>query len=295
MEVFSSKRIASPNKVAPILILALMLATCFATDSVRAQSSPCSGTPPPTETSHPIFKKGANVFVMYDGSLSQTQIDQAKDGFESWNAANVQNGSGIHFQDQNGTADASILITNGTLASSTVSGESFQAGADGYIQTMTIIFNTGAATVSATSNDPYFDPTKLGYDTVFRKNAEHGIGHGMGLSDATLPQTPGDTVMNNAVDNCPNDNCGNEPVAVTPCDSSVVQHEPAYAPSPSPTPVATPPDGNGGCNDCYYYPYNGGGYSYCSYNCTDYYTCASYGDKTECQYQGTDCEVEGCY
>ena len=49
------------------------------------------------------------------------------------------------------------------------------------------------------------------------------MGHGLGLNDAYNPQTPGDTVMNNAVQNCPNDNCGNEPVFVTPCDRNAIQ------------------------------------------------------------------------
>ncbi len=42
----------------------------------------------------------------------------------------------------------------------------------------------------------------------------------------------------------------------------------------------------------YYYPDGGG---YCWSDCTDYYSCASYNDQTECQYQGTDCSSKGCW
>src|SRR6266404_6239598 len=81
-------------------------------DVVRSQSSPCAGTPPPPDSSHPIFKAGANVFVIYDSSLSQAEISQARAGFDSWNTANNQNGSGVHFQVQNANADSSIVISN---------------------------------------------------------------------------------------------------------------------------------------------------------------------------------------
>jgi len=126
---------------------------------------------------------------------------------------------------------------------------------------MTITFNT-AATVSGTSTDPYYDSRLPGYDTVFQKNFEHGVGHGLGLHDAGIPQTAGDTVMNNGHDNCPNDYCGTnnagwQPLNVTPCDTSVVQQEPTYAPTPTPTPTATPCGTEGdycyGASCCYGY------------------------------------------
>jgi len=137
------------KKLGLIQTLTVVVSTSLLVGVARPQSSPCTGTPPPTETSHPIFKAGANVFVMYDSSLSQTESDHSKAGFQSWNAANAQNGSGVHFQDQDPNADVSVLVRNGTLASSTVSGESFSAGPDGTIQTMTIIFNTIIATQSS--------------------------------------------------------------------------------------------------------------------------------------------------
>ncbi|TMP99909.1 MAG: hypothetical protein E6L09_08155 [Verrucomicrobia bacterium] len=240
----------------------------------HAQSSPCQGTPPPVNTGQIIFKPGANVFVMYDTSLSQTQVDQSKAGMASWNSANVQNGTGVHFQDNNSYADASILVSYGTRGNpDEIAWSTFSAGPDGFIETMTITFNS-VTTVNSSSTDPYLDPTKPGYDTVFQKNWQHETGHGMGLGDAPKPQTAGNSVMNNALDNCPNDNCGNQPLSVTPCDSSVVQKVPAYQPAPTPTP--TPDDGcapgtkkecldrNTGNNDFNYYwdPEN----CYCMYH-----------------------------
>ena len=176
---------------------------------------------------------------MYDSSLGQTQIDQARAGFQSWNSAGV-----VTFQDHNGAADAVLYVTNGTLPSHIASGESYHAGSDGYLESMTITFNIFDAGVSPTSNDPYFDPTQPGYDTIFQKNMQHGMGHGLGLFDASEPQTSGDTVMNNARQNCPNDNCGNQPITVKPCDTHAAQNSPFYTPAPTPTP--TPP------SECWY-------------------------------------------
>jgi len=127
----SHNRITCLKLVALGFIVAMLVALHCVVASVHAQS--CSGTPPPPDTSHPIFRAGANVFVMYDSSLSQTQIDQARAGFQSWNAAGA-----VYFQDQNGVADASIYVTNGQLASNRASGESYQAGPDGTIETPTI-------------------------------------------------------------------------------------------------------------------------------------------------------------
>ena len=94
--------------------------------------------------SHPIFRPGSNVFVMYDVSLSQTQIDQARAGFQAWNAAGV-----VHFQDQDGNADVSIYVTNGGLSVYEASHEDYVAGSDGYLQTLIITFNVYSASVTA--------------------------------------------------------------------------------------------------------------------------------------------------
>ena len=214
---------------------------------VKAQSSPCSGTPPPTDTSHPIFKPGAKVFVQYDDSLSSTERTQALAALNSWTAANAQNGSHVTFEDQDGNADASVYITNGSLAPGIIGRETYNAGADGFIETMSLTINTDGATVTGNAGDaPFYQSGQPGYDTIFQKEIEHGLGHGMGLNDATNPQTLGDSVMNNEPPNCPNDSCGSKPTNVTPCDSSVVQGETTYQPTPTPTPECD----NQSCSTC---------------------------------------------
>jgi hypothetical protein len=225
----------------------------------------CTGATPPVDTSHAIFRAGATVWVQFDSSISTDQRNQIMAGLGSWNTANERNGSGVFFQDHDTVgeipADAVVTFTNGTLAAGTVSRETYDSThPDGSIASMTITFNTQAATVTGMAGGaPYYDASQAGYDTIFQKNTEHGIGHGLGLNDMPRPQTAGASVMNNAVPNCPNDNCGNEPVSVSPCDSSGVSQVPNYAP---PLPTGGGVDPGNTCN------------SYCGYYyepCTPYY------------------------
>lgn len=226
----------------------------------------CTGATPPVDTSHAIFRAGATVWVQFDSSITSTdQRNQIMAGLNSWNDANDRNGSGVFFQDHDTVGeippDAVVVFRNGSLAPGTVSQETYDSThPDGSIASMTITFNTQSATVTGVAGAaPYYDSTQAGYNTIFQKNTEHGIGHGMGLNDMPRPQTAGASVMNNAVPNCPNDNCGNEPVNVSPCDSSGVSEVPNYAPPP--------PTGGGGGDPGTCNSYCGGYYE----PCTPYY------------------------
>lgn len=218
-------------------------------------------------------------------------------GLNEWSNRNETNGSGVYFSDQDTPSEAgpdgAIYFTNGTLDPAITSHEDYTANPDGTIATMTFTFNTQALVDPSDPNSgPYYDPnlpvppgaSSNGYDTVFQKKTEHGVGHGMGLNDVPQPQTAGNSVMNNAVANCPNDVCGNEPVDITNCDNSVVQTVPNYA-APAPT-------GGGGdpTYDSYYYGGDGWG------GCTDYYWVyyVSY-DGGQTWYETGEVDYAGCW
>ena len=247
------------------LILTITVFAFAGASATFAQTAtPCAT--PPVDTSHALFRAGGTIRVYFDSSITTDQRNQIMAGLSSWNDRNERNASGVYFQDHDVPGemgvDGVVTFTNGALAPGVVSRETYDStNPDGTISSMTITFNTQAATVTGMAGGaPYYDPTQPGYDTVFRKNTEHGIGHGMGLNDMPRPQTAGASVMNNAVPNCPNDNCGNEPVGVTQCDGDRVSEVPNYAPPP------ILPGGGGGdigtCNS-----YCGGYYE----PCTPYY------------------------
>lgn len=120
----------------------------------------------------------------------------------------------------------------------------------GVLSDATIFFNTGGATASddPTSpmyNQPYFQPGKLGYDTIFRKLTEHETGHAEGLCHIPrADQVDNQLVMNDPRENCPNDICKHQPIEVQSCDtnavSTVLEYFQLPPPPPFPTPIPTP-------------------------------------------------------
>lgn len=128
----------------------------------------------------------------------------------------------LHFQ------SGTLYNPDGTVATNFAA--SFHASStnpDGTVQSATITFNTNGALANPgdpalgiqPGTDPFYDPTKTGYDTIFEKESEHEMGHPLGLTDMNGPA--GASVMNGDTSNCPNDNCGRKPVGVTPCDRDV--------------------------------------------------------------------------
>jgi hypothetical protein len=109
--------------------LVLMLVILFALVGIicsrgHAQSSACPpGAAPSADPSHPYFRPGETVYVILDGNFTPSQEDQIKRGLDSWSTANAQNGSGVHFQYDQGppseVADPTIItFTQGSCASS---------------------------------------------------------------------------------------------------------------------------------------------------------------------------------
>jgi hypothetical protein len=256
----------SPRKrfLSTLILTAAITVFALAGASATFAQTPCAT--PPVDTSHAVFRAGGTIWAQFDSTITADQRNQIRAGLSSWNDRNQANGSGVFFQDHDVPGemgvDGVVTFTNGTLAPGMISGETYDSThPDGTIASMTITFNTQGATVTGVAGAaPYYNPTLAGYDSIFRKNTEHGIGHPMGLNDMPRPQTAGASVMNNAVPNCPNDNCGNEPVGVTPCDGAAVSQVPYYAP-----PLIPPPGGGGDSGTCN--SYCGGYYQ----PCTPYY------------------------
>jgi hypothetical protein len=267
------------------------------------------------------FPLGQRVYVDIDFRLTQAQQNQIRAGLDSWNDANVRNGSGVVFDYggvPTGPESVNVLhITSGALINvfgavdtTTIAQINFNRvnNTAGEVYDATLIFNTGNATASDDPNSrfyrqPYYDPNTAGYDTVFQKNTVHEVGHGMGLCDVPFTdQQAGQSVMNTGRDDCPNDRCNHQPVGVQPCDEDAVSDVPNYQPLPTPTPVNT---GGGSMSYCEMYPSNcygggggrgnGGGYGggcydvyeeHHSYVCVDGHGCS---DTVFYDYQYTYC------
>lgn len=231
----------------------------------------------------PTFPKDSTVYVDIDLRIWNTpQYNQIVAGLSSWNGSNQINGSGITYN-LNGVPtgpgqynilhvlNTTLYLQDGvTVDTATVARMSpgVVNSTTGTMSEATIFFNTGGARASVDPsspmyNQPYFQPGQPGYDTVFRKNTEHETGHAEGLCHPLRKnQVAGQSVMNQAVANCPNDNCNRQPVGVQPCDTNAVRTVTTYQPTPTPTPTPAPVTGGGGLTYCEMYPSScsGGGY-----------------------------------
>jgi len=190
----------------------------------RAALTQSSCTPPPTDTdpNHRQFRPGDTVHVIFrnlpSGSDQRTQVERA---LASWNAALSQNGVNVTFDEtapppegdpsytflyfQSGT----LYNPDGTVATDfAASYHTESTYVDGAVQSATITFNTNGALANPgdpslgipPGTDPFYDPTKSGYDTIFEKMAEHEMGHPLGLADMNGPA--GASVMNELAYNC---------------------------------------------------------------------------------------------
>jgi hypothetical protein len=274
-----------------ILCFSLVIMTVISTEMAYAQcpspkSTGCS-------SNNLAFPLGQRVYVDIDFRLTQAQQSQIRAGLDSWNDANVRNGSGVVF-DYGGVptepGSVNVLhITSGTLTNNdgsvnttTVAQINYNRlnDAAGEAYDATITFNTGGATASDDPNSPfynqpYYNQNASGYNTVFTKKTMHEVGHGMGLCDVPVAQQQaGQSVMNTSRDDCPNDNCGIQPLTVQDCDENAVSDVPNYQPLPTPTPTNT---GGGGMSYCEMYPSScygggyGGGYGGYGGGCYDVY------------------------
>jgi hypothetical protein len=273
----------SPLVFALTIILGLLATTSLVLElgemsPALAQAGPCdpASKPPirPTDPNKPFIRQNETVYVIINSSITaQTQIDQIGRGLASWNSANsMSGGTGIQFiigaPPANGPFPSNeqptvIYFQNGNLGNQNIAAQTTYNGhhGDGSLASATITFNTGVlANPGDPSSGPFYDPSLAGYDTIFQKEAEHEIGHPMGLADASGPN--GGSVMNNAAGNCANDVCGRKPVNVSPCDRTATQD----VPRPLDGGNGDPGGGGGGgdsgdcpCGDCTYGCSSGGG------------------------------------
>lgn len=274
-----------------------LLALCFSLLSAavgtwvgHAQADPCPNGPPNPPNQY-FFAQGDQVYVEVSVLFDQFQQpvrSQILSGFASWTEANRTNNSRVTFTPvpPSGAPQGASIVhvalevlrnNDGTVNTTTVARINpvrFHP-TTGAIQEATIFFNLGA-TASDNPSSPFFNTSYYrqdlpGFDTVFKKQTEHETGHLLRLGD-TVNQVPGTSVMNRAVDDCPNDNCNAQANGVQPCDSRAVSN--AY-PAPragggSPGPVYPQ----------YHISYENGGGTYVVY-CRDYYNGPEYA-YTDC-------------
>ena len=268
-------------------------------------SSPCPlpKSQDPNASNQWAFPQGT-VYIDIDVTVRGTDEErQIKAGLQSWNQQNQTNGSSVYFDTTTDPwslppGQINILhILNTTLTNPDGSVNTGTAARTVYNRVdsttntaydVTIFFNTGGTLSNPAdpNSGPFYNPNLPGYDSIFQKETEHETGHGLGLSDVDPNcQQSGQSVMNNSVANCPNDNCGAKPLTVSTCDSNAVSQVPNYQPQIIYQPDYQP----GGGGD--YYPYY-----YYGDSCTPYYWVwyESYdGGKT--WYETGQTEYAGCW
>ena len=215
--------------------------------------------------------QGDTVYVVLASNLPSAARPQIISGFQSWNTANQINNSRITYKFDPPPAGAKTLhVSWRALAPSTVA--HFTPvnwnTTTNVLTSANLEFNSAAKVIDSNLNvttRPWFDPSLPGYNTAFKKNTEHEVGHGQRLQHPDSQQ-PGKSVMNSAVVDCPNDMCNEMPSnGVQPCDNDAVNQ--AY-----PTAPGTGGGGSGGTNygsladkECRAQGYAGGAANYSSY------------------------------
>ena len=229
------------------LFLTLLLGLVFSGLWIAlAQNDPCPGI----DESYVLWERGSTVYVELDYRFDPVQRENIIAGFASLNHANTHfNNSGVTYDTTTPPSSRQspynqVNVTFGILYNSdgTINYNSNSRIVPGPTQPgnqqATIIFNTESRIGSVATGEPYFNPNAPGYASVYRKIIRHEVGHGQGLDHPT-GQQPGQSIMNIARD-CVNDNCGELPDDLMPCDNNRINSIPAYA-TPTPTPPPPPP------------------------------------------------------
>ena len=218
---------------AGLLGLCLLLSVTIYRPS-SAQTSPC-----PEFRLGATFTPGETVYVDIAPQIKGTpQEQQIKIALDRWSYANTHyNSVGITFnytvplQSVPLTATVLHFANQAFTLPDGVGPDPFararfdrvSVNPNGSLHEGTIYFNT-IATNFGGDGGPFYDPNKLGYESVYIKESLHEIGHPMGLNHPKNQQ-PWQSVMNNSSD-CPNDLCpdgtSNMPEDITPCDNQTV-------------------------------------------------------------------------
>jgi hypothetical protein len=139
-----------------------------------------------------------------------------------WNTANATNGSGVVFKEATGTTSAQLSIVSGSTGH--IEQVISNTDANGNITSATITIDPNAKIPG--TNTPAFDPNQPSYDTMWKKQVSHAVGHTMGLNDVPIgangcDQVDGGSIMNAACG--VNDVKNNMPTKPTTCDNTAVQ------------------------------------------------------------------------
>lgn len=209
--------------------------------ALSARSQVCQSPDPGTPWWH--FSQNSTVIYNFDGTIPDgDEKNQIRSALSSWKDANIfENCSHISFlegpavpgDEWRPTITFTFGSTNGAASTLPITYNS----ATGIMQDALITFNVDL-TVSGIK---VYDPTKDGYDTIFKKLAMHEIGHSLGLTHyydghhpACATQTRAASVMN---DGCGvNDVNNNIATAPTICDNNRFTYYICPTPTPTPTP-----------------------------------------------------------
>ena len=177
----------------------------------------------PTETNTHWAQYSFVYYSLGNINPSSSEAQQINAAAVAWNNADVNNNhSGVVFYQANSQNPAVLTFNNGSLAAGTAGQFTPGPAPNGVLESASITLN--ASDLSS------YDASKPGYGTAFEKNAEHEIGHSLGLTDVTTNEVAGSTVMNqfHGVNDSSNF------VALNPgtdtCDSTSVNSSHTYQP-----------------------------------------------------------------
>jgi hypothetical protein len=162
------------------------------------------------------------VYYKTGGNIGTTEQSQIRAAFGDWNTANTTNGSGVVFKEATGTTSAQLTIVTGSTGH--IEQVASNTDGNGNIISSTITIDPNAKIPE--TNTPAFDPTQPGYDTMWKKQVSHAVGHTMGLNDVPTgtngcDQVDGGSIMNAACG--VNDIKNNMPTKPTTCDNTAIQ------------------------------------------------------------------------
>lgn len=229
----------------------LLLSFCLSlvvASPVRLQSTGC-----PAPNADAKWKQCGIIYFTFANIPAGAEHDQIVTALSNWTTDNAGtspsvttfNDSGVRFVQGAAPpgADGTLTFQNGTLSGGAAAQTDFVTSSGSTAINVTITFDPN---LKFPNGLLFYDPQHTGYSTVFVKQAQHEIGHSMGLGHFTQ-SAPNACTQQTALISVMNDGCGvnddnnNQPDLQTTCDNTSVNTEyPAACPSPTPTPTPTP-------------------------------------------------------